>query len=250
MHVVYSYIENLETRLKKMEKLLEQLQSDKADEGATEANNDNDNQWQKKRKRSVDEEVEESSEASSLSPKISAAAAEQQTFNKFADRSNKVVRYLGSASGYYLMRNMLSPDNNKGGRSSVQQQSGTAAAANNAVPSTSEPVFAFPDKNGKCRIRKVDLFDDDLVMVRDTTEAENASQLTIEKQEQSEDFVPREILAALVKWYVVQNAPRAAMTNAYELATLICQTLPYLSSTRNNFLMLSKVARLQLLRLC
>lgn len=103
--------------------------------------------------------------------------------------SGKVERYHGSSSGYYLVSDILSnntEDDLKSNEGSNNQQH--------------QRAYVLPSLNGgqDYRLRKVNINDDDLMVVRDTTADEEACQLADDGQETINEIVPRQILVALV----------------------------------------------------
>ncbi|KAI9499255.1 fungal-specific transcription factor domain-containing protein [Zychaea mexicana] len=179
------YIESLETRLKKMEKLLEQMQS--GGDSAEDAHG-------QKRKRSTDEgdspstdPSEDQSHQGSLSPAptTNATASAHDNTNNDVDTADKVMRYHGSSSGYYLMRNMLP---------SAHGHNTSVVAASQPLDDEGERGTASTE-NCPAGIKKVDVFDDDIVLVRDSDDA------TREATEQTEELVPRKVIETLIHCY-------------------------------------------------
>ncbi|KAI7854650.1 fungal-specific transcription factor domain-containing protein [Circinella umbellata] len=191
------YIESLETRLKKMEKLLEQMQSG-GEEGSS----------GKKRKRSSDEgdsvstgTSDNQSQQESLSPApantlatttIPACSSNStvnnnninNSKNSEVDGADRVMRYHGSSSGYYLMRNVIP----------------SAHGHNTSIIAASQPLDEDGERsqiteNGPTGFKKVDVFDDDIVLVRDSDDT------TRETTEHSEEVVPRKVIETLVHCY-------------------------------------------------
>ncbi|KAG2223087.1 hypothetical protein INT45_008935 [Circinella minor] len=191
------YIESLETRLKKMEKLLEQMQSG-GEEGSS----------GKKRKRSSDEgdsvstgPSDNQSQQESLSPAPANTLATtiipgcssnstvnnnniNNSKNSEVDGADKVMRYHGSSSGYYLMRNVIP----------------SAHGHNTSIIAASQPLDEDGERsqiteNGPTGFKKVDVFDDDIVLVRDSDDT------TRETTEHSEEVVPRKVIETLVHCY-------------------------------------------------
>ena len=196
-YFMYRYIESLETRLKKMEKLLEQMQSG-GEEGSS----------GKKRKRSSDEGDSVStgpsdgqSQQESLSPApvntvatsmIPSSSGSNSTVDNNnisstktseVDGADRVMRYHGSSSGYYLMRNVIP----------------SAHGHNTSIIAASQPLDEDGERsqiteNGPSGFKKVDVFDDDIVLVRDSDDT------TRETTEHSEEVVPRKVIETLVHW--------------------------------------------------
>ncbi|ORY98166.1 fungal-specific transcription factor domain-domain-containing protein [Syncephalastrum racemosum] len=187
------YIESLETRLKKMEKLLETIQSDKNEEpDATQG---------QKRKRDADEGTDESVSPTILQPlsepprsaeyeQPAAKRASPDTIDKDManEQKDSVVRYLGSSSGYYLMRDFL--DDN----------GATAKSDPTATIPKGLKNITFKAPDGEVKLRTMNVDDDDLVLVRDMTAKENESMLRGRLQAK-EDPVPRKVIEVLVRSY-------------------------------------------------
>ncbi|KAG0163627.1 hypothetical protein DFQ30_011253 [Apophysomyces sp. BC1015] len=93
--------------------------------------------------------------------------------------SPKVVRYHGSSSGYYLVSNILSKED--------------------AASEKAEKELTIASTHGLVRMRKMTVYDDDMVVMRDKTEAEHKSQLAVDSSEQ--DIAPRPVIEALVHSY-------------------------------------------------
>ncbi|KAI7875311.1 hypothetical protein K492DRAFT_168263 [Lichtheimia hyalospora FSU 10163] len=168
------YIESLETRLKKMEELLEQMQSGKPvkEEPSSATSMERDTTTaQHKRKRSQDESVASSRNADDKSEDLS-------------DGGNKVVRYHGSSSGFYLMRNML-PNDVKPSDHGISMQS------------VGSDAFPSPSNTPAYRIRKLNGFDDDLMLVRDAMDSESK----VKDTDHIDNLVPRKIMDTLIYVY-------------------------------------------------
>lgn len=126
---------------------------------------------QHKRKRSQDESAAASS---SRNP--------DDKGDELSDGGNKVVRYHGSSSGFYLMRNML-PNDAKPSDHGISMQ-----------PVGSD-TFPTPSTTPAYRIRKLNGFDDDLMLVRDALDSENNKG---KDNERMDDLVPRKIMDTLI----------------------------------------------------
>ncbi|KAL0085623.1 hypothetical protein J3Q64DRAFT_1640524, partial [Phycomyces blakesleeanus] len=110
---------------------------------------------------------------------------------------NKVIRYHGSSSGYYIVGNILSGQQ-------TNKQDETATTATKKLPSHKHKhkhtqVPLLPTYNGTYRLRKLNKFDEDMVFIRDATEAEHACQREVDKQDTIDDLVPRSVLRALAQ---------------------------------------------------
>lgn len=144
------YIESLENRLKKMEVLLEQMNSEGGSGAALE------------------------DEAEKKSPIQLPKAIEH----------NKVVRYLGSSSGYYLVRNILSTEEKE-----IEE-----------VDVSRRPSIC-PNEAGSLRFRKINVVDDDIMFVRDKTLAEHVDQVKSDKLDLKPDIIPNTMVDQLVRRY-------------------------------------------------
>ncbi|CEP08325.1 hypothetical protein [Parasitella parasitica] len=207
------YIESLETRLEKMEKLLQQIGN----------NNDGDevvrdlplslstssNRQRKKRQASDSLSHAENTTTTmiaSSSPSLSEPAASTPTSSSSSSKARdpkrgKVVRYHGSSSGYYLVGNIL--DNSNSSSTSDSNQHETSTAQDTIESDRLRKVYVVPSFNGgqDIRLRRVNADDDDLMVVRDTTADEEAFQLADDGQEAIDDLIPRSVLTRLVHTY-------------------------------------------------
>ncbi|ORX45891.1 hypothetical protein DM01DRAFT_1386434 [Hesseltinella vesiculosa] len=179
------YIESLEQRLKRMEELLGRLQP--ADEHASPTQTPNGR--------------DESPAASSP------IDSEQQTTSK-----DKVVRYLGSSSGMYLVNDILKANHDRSNPNSPTQhpQPSTPPTVNNGtppiqtthIPSPSESYTALSFNNSTITLRAMNQYEDDMVLVREETESEaKQHQIHATQYGQLTALVPRTIQEALVKIY-------------------------------------------------
>lgn len=111
---------------------------------------------------------------------------------------SKVVRYHGSSSGYYLVGSILSKDESEDApeEQSIEYTSST-------TPYEKQKVVVFPSYNGResYRLRRMNVNDNDLMVVRDATADEEACQIADDEQEMIDDVVPRSVLKALVHTY-------------------------------------------------
>lgn len=162
-----------------MEELLEQMQSGKPsavkEEPSSSSSSSSAAAMERdttphKRKRSQDESVA----SSSRNP--------DDKSDDLSDGGNKVVRYHGSSSGFYLMRNML-PNDAKPSDHGISMQ-----------PVGSD-TFPTPSTTPAYRIRKLNGFDDDLMLVRDAMDSENSKGKDTERMD---DLVPRKIMDTLI----------------------------------------------------
>lgn len=176
---------------------------------------------------------------------------------------DKVVRYLGSSSGLYMVSGMLT-DNGHGGSdngisssgsdsssSIIAAHHGTTLSAENVSPrnySTPLPAItsssisstttsykrsareieaddyssdtnytSIETRQGTVRLRRMNSYDDDFVMVRDETEAETkARAAAAHEQEAMESIVPRRILASLINIYFAADCTTLPMLDKEE----------------------------------
>ncbi|ORZ05847.1 fungal-specific transcription factor domain-domain-containing protein [Absidia repens] len=263
------YIEGLEARLKRMEQLLGKIQSDET--------NDRNPTNMAAPPSSTAYHSNETGTNLGGSPSYSASSPAHSGQNSpqsihesgdgelsgesYLPTKGKVVRYLGSSSGLYLVNDILknkdqdtnepstsapSPTSNSNGKlgtsgsnvpggntthstslSSHEPLSSnrhhlppppppsnhqTTTASSNVAGSPSSLSAASKDfdgnftsletKQGTYRLRRMNGFDDDLVLVRDETEDETRTQLAAAtEQETMDSIIPRSMLASLVKIY-------------------------------------------------
>ncbi|KAI8981730.1 fungal-specific transcription factor domain-containing protein, partial [Mycotypha africana] len=174
------YIESLETRLEKMESLLKSL----------------------KQEQPVFPSASLSSIASTTGTPQQMTANNTITLRKKRALTatgekqiseGKVVRYHGSSSGYYLMSNLLSNNNEK--------EEGRVHDEVDPPMGDKNKVYYVPSLNGggeNVRLRRLNVDDDDLMVVRDATADEEALQIADDGQEPIEQIIPGTILTALV----------------------------------------------------
>ncbi|KAI7901015.1 fungal-specific transcription factor domain-containing protein [Cokeromyces recurvatus] len=171
MLCVYSYIESLETRLEKMEQILKDIGSN--------TNLINETAPLKKRKRQY-------------TPSFTSTTSigDEESSNIATDKHRgKIVRYHGSSSGLYLMDNILSTSHDE----SQETQGGDKEGK----------MYIVASLNGKqqYRFKRMNVDDDDLMIVRDTTADEEAVQLADDGQETVDSIIPRSLLIYLVNTY-------------------------------------------------
>ncbi|KAF7722049.1 hypothetical protein EC973_003731 [Apophysomyces ossiformis] len=114
----------------------------------------------------------------------------------------KVVRYHGSSSGYYLVSNILCKED--------------------TTSEKSENELTLPTANGQgvIRMRKMTVYDDDMVVMRDKTEDEHKFQLEADSKEK--DVAPRPVIEALIQAYFRYDHPtlpildKTEFLNAFE----------------------------------
>jgi hypothetical protein len=95
---------------------------------------------------------------------------------------NKVVRYLGSSSGYYLVRNILSTEEEEIEEVDVSRRQSVAEA-------------------GSLRFRKINVMDDDIMFVRDKTLAEHVDQVKSDRLDLKPDIIPNSMVDQLIHRY-------------------------------------------------
>ncbi|KAI8390155.1 caspase domain-containing protein, partial [Blakeslea trispora] len=139
-----SYIESLENRLRRMESLLENINS-----------------------------------STNLETQNEKLITEVQTTNE----KSKIVRYLGSSSGYYLVKNILTTDDQDMAEVKEDQQRRASLQDDN--------VSSF-------RFRNINVDNDDIMYVRDTTLAERVDQLQADRLDFKEDIAPKAFIDKLV----------------------------------------------------
>ncbi|KAI9008751.1 fungal-specific transcription factor domain-containing protein [Phycomyces nitens] len=224
------YIESLEMRLKKMEKLLQNINNEpnkpstkrqrsescvSTEDGSEEYSFERPHgQYGYPKSPSVSNGSPYSENSSIVHPSSNAPSPVLPTTDDIMcsreAARNKVIRYHGSSSGYYIVGNILSGQNGdqETTRESPQlreRPTKDALEASLETPPEShgpnqEPAL-LPTYNGTYRLRKINKFDEDMVFVRDKTDAENACQIEVDKRETIDDVVPRLVLQELVKVY-------------------------------------------------
>lgn len=153
---LHSYIESLENRLKKMESLLEQIQpKDPHSESAV-------------------DKVEQPPQKKRVVTPMQMPTSIEHT---------KAARYLGSSSGYYLMRDIPSTDKEVVER--IEH-----------YPRISDVTGT--ESKGSLAIRKINTNDDDVMVVCDRTLAEHVDRLKMDKSYFKDDIAPKELLNELL----------------------------------------------------
>lgn len=94
---------------------------------------------------------------------------------------SKVVRYLGSSSGYYLVRDILSTKENEIDENQSSKRSSSTT-----------------DDTGPLRFKKINVVDNDILFVRDKTLAEHADQLETDKLDLNPSIAPKSVIDELV----------------------------------------------------
>ncbi|KAL0073719.1 hypothetical protein F4703DRAFT_1745667 [Phycomyces blakesleeanus] len=107
------------------------------------------------------------------------------------DGQSKVVRYLGSSSGYYLMGDIMT----KAERKSIE---GIKVSVVKGEGESVDGVFTFPTDQGTVHLRKMNGYDDDMLMTRNATDAEHAIQVALDEENTSDKIAPRSLIVALV----------------------------------------------------
>lgn len=99
---------------------------------------------------------------------------------------NKVVRYLGSSSGYYLVRDILSTE-----KEVIEEVK--------HIPNRTRKSSITESENmGSVRFKKINVMDDDVMFVRDKTMAEHVDQLETDKLYLNTDFASKSLLTELI----------------------------------------------------
>ncbi|KAI8888422.1 hypothetical protein K501DRAFT_240329 [Backusella circina FSU 941] len=171
------YIDSLETRLRKMESLLEKIQPDSSKSKAQQAITKN-----------VPIPAESSSPIRELPPIQMPTSVEH----------SKIVRYLGSSSGYYLVSDILDSKESDGGDKMTPAE---VAAAENQRRSS----LIQTENLGPVRFRKINVDDDDVLFVRDKTLEEHVDQLQTDKRDLDESIASKAVLDELVKKFFEIN---------------------------------------------
>jgi hypothetical protein len=99
---------------------------------------------------------------------------------------SKVVRYLGSSSGYYLVRDILSNEGEE-----VEE------IKNAPLLGTRRDSIIEPDV-GPLKFRKINVVDDDIMFVRDKTLAEHVDQLETDKLDLNLNIASKAVLTQLI----------------------------------------------------
>ena len=126
------------------------------------------------------------------------------------DGKPMVISYHGSSSGYYLLGSILSngkehesPGSRHGEESNDATQSGPKDEQHSERQSSSTVETKhtlIPTSKGIYRLRRMNVYDDDLMVVRDVTEAEKSNQIAVDQQETINNVViDRQVLEGLVK---------------------------------------------------
>lgn len=102
---------------------------------------------------------------------------------------SKVVRYLGSSSGYYLVRDILS---NEGEEVEEIKNAPLFNTDGKRRESVLEPEV------GPLRFRKINVVDDDIMFVRNKTLAEHVDQLKTDKLDLNLNIAPKSVLDELI----------------------------------------------------
>lgn len=99
---------------------------------------------------------------------------------------SKVVRYLGSSSGYYLVQDILSTETE------------TVDEIKHPNLGRRGSTIMLPDNTGPLKFRKINVTDDDVMFVRDKTLAEHVDQLETDKLDLVPDIAPKPLLTKLI----------------------------------------------------
>lgn len=99
---------------------------------------------------------------------------------------NKVVRYLGSSSGYYLVRDILSTE-----KETIDEV--------RHIPNKRKQSISPENENlNPVRFKKINVLDDDVMFVRDKTLAEHVDQLETDKLDLNSNVIPKALLTQLI----------------------------------------------------
>lgn len=99
---------------------------------------------------------------------------------------NKVVRYLGSSSGYYLVRDILSTE-----KETIDEV--------RHIPNKRKQSISPENENlNPVRFKKINVLDDDVMFVRDKTLAEHVDQLETDKLDLNSNVTPKALLTQLI----------------------------------------------------
>lgn len=121
----------------------------------------------------------------------------------------KVVRYHGSSSGYYLVGNILSNEenaektnaaNNDPASQIIPQQQQQQQEVEEGTEEKQKVIVVYNGRESY-RLRRMNLNDNDLMVFRDATADEEAIQMAVDEQESIDDIVPRPVVEALVHTY-------------------------------------------------
>ncbi|KAL0140155.1 caspase domain-containing protein [Mucor lusitanicus] len=159
------YIESLETRLRNMEVLLEKMQPE--DQQAAAAAGSDQPPMKKKVKREISPSVE---------------------IPKSVEHS-KVVRFLGSSSGYYLVRNILSTE-----EEDIDELQSSRRRSSSLATTAAEA----DEHPGPLKFKKINVIDDDIMFVRDKTLEEHADQLETDKLDLNPAIAPKSLVSELI----------------------------------------------------
>ncbi|KAI8885425.1 hypothetical protein K501DRAFT_179812 [Backusella circina FSU 941] len=139
--------------------------------------------------------ITESTTTSSLD-KEEQEEEQEDTTSKHEPLKNKVTRYHGSSSGYYLVGTLLTE---------AYKSAQSASSSNDPTTTSGEldenRVFRGTVGKSTFQFKRINTACDDLVVVRDITSDEDASRLILDEKEVIEDVIPRSLVEALVKCY-------------------------------------------------
>ncbi|KAI7903392.1 fungal-specific transcription factor domain-containing protein [Cokeromyces recurvatus] len=155
------YIESLENRLRKMEELIEKIQPET--NPAT--------------KQVIQDKVIKLP----LKQKILTMPPKSDEYN------SKVATYLGSSSGYYLVKNILSSTNENEEPLPLNRRDSTYVIDDGVI--------------GPVKFRKINVVDDDIMFVRDKTLDERVNQLESDKLNLDPNIAPQPLVKELIMKY-------------------------------------------------
>ncbi|GAA5813861.1 hypothetical protein MFLAVUS_007348 [Mucor flavus] len=169
------YIESLETRLRKMEALLETMQPESETKSSPDIS-----------------PKEEKKDKGKESPSVEMPNSVEH---------NKVVRYLGSSSGYYLVRDILSTE-----KETIDEV--------RHIPNKRKQSISPENENlNPVRFKKINVLDDDVMFVRDKTLAEHVDQLETDKLDLNSNVIPKALLTQLIYKFFEMNHDTLPIVN-------------------------------------
>lgn len=102
---------------------------------------------------------------------------------------SKVVRFLGSSSGYYLVRNILSTE-----EEDIDELQSSRRRSSSLATTAAEA----DEHPGPLKFKKINVIDDDIMFVRDKTLEEHADQLETDKLDLNPAIAPKSLVSELI----------------------------------------------------
>ncbi|CAO3625636.1 unnamed protein product [Cunninghamella blakesleeana] len=236
------YIESLEARLKRMEEILGKIQTNSDDED-TLPHKINTNRSENHHKNVGSPQVSTIQSISS-EPNSPQSSIDNESTHSEPNKGSKakIVRFLGSSSGLYLVDDMLKQkdkyeNNNHNEHSPVgspsssssslhlsnsengsrvphhQQQShneyGSSTSTDAERKDYNTDYTSLPFQHGTVKFKRMNIYNDDLVMVRDETDDEHKNRAGPDELESIYSTIPRLILTSLIHIYF--EAPCATL---------------------------------------